>query len=246
MFLRRLQEEQDESLARRMQNYRDVDDAREEDFLSGFGEINGIGNAAGHFMNENFRPRPRNIAVPPPPPPPAPHPPTSSLEPAPTFERPQAGDYVQGVNRARGVRANSLTRLADRFNSDLRLSQNHRMPPTLQPSATMPLPTITPALAPGPQIRRHTGTESGGGEVGIRSVERPSGRITRPVVYDEPEEMALPKAMAGRKQQHVKDPPRTPRQSAMAGLTGDERYRGRVEEWMRYVGDGEPTAEVGY
>lgn len=229
-----------------MHNYRDLDDAREEDFLSGLGDINGIGNAAGHFMNEDFRPRPRSIVVPQPPL--APQPPKISLEHAPMFERPQAGDYVRGVNRARGVRANSLTRLADRFNSDLRSSQNHRMPPTLQTSATMPLPTMTPALAPGPQIRRHVGVESGSGsgELGVRSMERPSGRITRMVVYDEPEEMALPMGMPGRKQQHVKDSPTTPTQSAMAGLTGDERYRGRVEEWIKYVSEGEPTAEVGY
>lgn len=246
LHLRRRQVEEDEALARRMQNYRDRDDAREEDFLSGFGEINGIGNAGGHFMNEDFRPRPRSIVVPQPPP--APQPPTISLEHPPMFERAQAGDYVQGVNRARGVRANSLTRLADRFNSDLRSSQNHRIPPALQTSATMPLPTMTSALAPGPQIRRHTGAESGNaiGDFGIRSVERPSGRITRPVVYDEHEEMLLPMGMAGRKQQHVKDPPRTPKQSAMAGLTGDERYHGRVEEWIRYVGDGEAPEEERY
>lgn len=244
LLFRRLQEEQDEALARRMQNYRDPEDARDDDFLDGFGEINGLGNAAGHFMNDNFRPRPRNIVVPQPPP--APHPPMIPVEHTPIFDRPQAGDYVQGVRRARGVRANSLTRLADRFNSDLRTGPTHRMPPTLQPSATMPLPTMQSALAPGPQIRRNTGPDGGGGEVGMRSVERPSGRITRPVVYDEPEEVASVRDSAERRQHHVKEPARAPKQSAMAGLTGDERYGGRVEEWMTYVHAGEPTAEVGY
>lgn len=237
---RRLQEEQDEAYARRLQYSRPFDD----DLVGGFGDINGIGNAAGHFMNEDFRSRPRNIAVAPQPPPPPPMP----LDPAPmVFERPQqAGDYVQGVNRARGVRANSMTRLADRFNADLRSSPTrpthaHRAgpPPPLQKSATMPLPTMAPPpLAPGPPARRHAAEE-----IGMRSVERPSGRITRPVVYEEPEDIAPPQGMAVRKQ-HVKDPPRTPKQSAMAGLTGDERYRGRVDEWRRYVGECEP-AEVG-
>lgn len=264
---RRLQEERDEAYARHLQHNRDFDD----DFVGGFGDVNGIGNAAGHFMNEDFRPRarPRNIAVPPQPPPPpaAPHPPPMPPEPAPmVFERPQqAGDYVQGVNRARGVRATSMTRLADRFNADLRSSPTRPThaprvgrPPPLQPSATMPPPAMAPppALAPGPPIRRHA-TE----EIGMRSVERPSGRITRPVVYEEPEERSMegpsrriarpvvyeepediapPHGMTIRKQ-HVKDPPRTPRQSAMAGLTGDERYRGRVDEWRRYVADGEAS-----
>lgn len=242
MLLRRLQEDRDEALARRLQSHRDLDDAHDDDFIGGFGDINGVGNAAGHFMNDDFRPRPRSLAVLHPPP--APHPPMVPLEPAPMFDRPQAGDYVQGVNRARGVRANSLTRLADRFNSDLRSGSgpNHRAPPTLQTSATMPLPVMTPALAPGPQIRRHAGPEGGGGEIGLRSVERPSGRITRPVVYEEPEEMVLPRGMSVRKQQPVREPPRTPTQSAMAGLTGDERYHGRVEEWVMHVGEGDPDA----
>lgn len=240
LLFRRLQEEQDEAYARRLSNYRDYDDEREDDFLHSFGDINGIGNAGGHFMNEDFRPRPRTVMVPQPPP--APHPPPIPLEPAPIFERAQTGDYIQGVNRARGVRANSLTRLADRFNSDLRSGPaQHRVPPTLQTAVTMPLPAMTPALAPGPQIRRHTVEE-----IGTRSVERPSGRITRPVVYDEPEDMA-PQGGGGTavRKQHVREPPRGPKQSAMAGLTGDGRYHGRVDEWLVYVGQGQgQPAEV--
>lgn len=240
LHLRRLQEDPEEAYAaRHLQNYRDYDDEREDDFLGSFGDINGIGNAGGHFMNEDFRLRPRNVIVPQPPP--APHPPTIPLEPAPMFERAQTGDYIQGVNRARGVRANSLTRLADRFNADLRSGPSqHRVPPTLQTSATMPLPAMTPALAPGPQIRRHTVEE-----VGTRSVERPSGRITRPVVYDEPEEMFPPGGGGAVRKQHMRESSSGPKQSAMAGLTGDGRYHGRVDEWLVYVGQGQgQPAEV--
>lgn len=195
--------EQDGRLARHLQDWREGD--RDDDFREGFGDITALGNAAGHFMNEDFRLRPRGggniipVAVPhpnpqqqqqqqqPQPPPPVP---TVSL----AVDHPVAGDYVHGVNRARGVRANSMTRLAERFVA-------RPPPPPLPTAATMPLPhthTNTmamphhpplPPLAPGPQIRRHT-VETG--EVlGSRTVERPSGRVVRPVVYAEPEEMMM-------------------------------------------------------
>lgn len=244
MRARQIQEESDAAYARRLQAFHDYGDEGEVDFVGGFGDTHGIGNAAGHFMNEDFRPRPRNIMVPQPPPP---HAPAIPLEPS-VFERPQAGDYIRGVNRARGVRAGSLNRLADRFNPENRQSPVHR-PPALPTSQTMPLvmtPAVGSALASGPTalpMRRHTG----GGDMymednrprtaGTRSVERVtmSGRTKRPVYYDEPEVMHTSEGAAYRDE---------PRASAMAGLTDGLKGHSRVDEWREYVSPGKPIGPV--
>lgn len=238
MRFRRIQQDQDEQFARHLQGYRE--DERDGDFREGFGDITALGNAAGHFMNEDFRLRPRNISVPQPPPP---HAPAVPLDPSAMFDRTAAGDYVHGVNRARGVRANSMTRLADRFTA--------RPPPPLATATTMPLPAAL-GLAPGPQIRRHTVEAI---EIGSRTVERPSGRVVRPVVYDEPEEMMTPAAVgahAGKavpvvRKQHVREPAKGPVLSALAGLTEGGSYSNRVHEWRKYVGGGgmmEPPPQI--
>lgn len=242
MRMRRLQEDSDAAYARRLQAMHDFGDEREDDYVGGFGGIHGIGNAAGHFMNEDFRPRPRNPVVPQPPPP---HAPAIPLEP-PAFDRAPPGDYIQGVNRARGVRATSLNRLADRFNPESRQSAAHRPPPALQTSQTMPLPVMTPAVGPalalGPTVlpmRRHTGGSDAYIEEirprtgGTRSVERvtASGRTKRPVIYGEPEEMSLRHGGVAREE---------PRASAMAGLTDGLKGRLRVDEWREHVSPGKP------
>lgn len=259
-----MQEDRDEVYARRLQNHQHYDDDREDDFLGGFGDINGLGNAGGHHLNEDFRPRPRHITAPQPPPP-VPMP-AMTIDPGPLFDRTGTG-YVQDVNRARGVGPNSLERrLADRFNSDLRQSPTHRgapahgapQPPALlQSAATMSLPALGPAAGPA---RRHTAEpgeqlyaddsprpRSGG----TRSVERvtASGRTTRPVVYEEPDEMVLPMGLpmgAVVRKQHIRDPPRA---SNLAGLTGSGRGMDRVSEWRTHVepgllGPGPETASV--
>lgn len=238
MRRRRLQEQSDAELARRLQASHAFGDEHEDDYLGGFGEVHGIGNAAGHFMNEDYRPRPRNFVVPQPPPPHAPTIP--SLEPS-ALGRAPPGDYIQGVNRMRGVRATSLNRLAERFNKDGRQSAAHR-PPALPTSQTMPLPVMTPAtgLAYGSTtsvlpMRRHTGGGTYIEELPSRSgvtrcVERvtASGRTKRPVVYDEPEEMTLSKGSG------VREEPEAPT-SAMAGLTDGLKGRFRVHEWRDHV-----------
>lgn len=238
LLFRRITQEQDERYARRLQDWRE--DERDDDFREGFGDITALGNAAGHFLNDDFRLRPR-VPQPPPPPPP--------LDPSPMFDRAPAaaGDYVHGVNRARGVRATSMSRLADRFTA------RPPPPPPLPTAATMPLPAVV-GLAPGPQIRRHTVEAT---ETGARTVERPSGRVVRPVVYAEPEEMMTggagpppqphPQAVPVIRKQHVREPPKGPVLSALAGLSKGGSYGSRVEEWRMYVGGGgimEPAAEI--
>ncbi|KAJ0113923.1 hypothetical protein J7T55_010167 [Diaporthe amygdali] len=243
LHLRRLQDGRDEAYARRLQTYQESEDGPEDDFLGGFGDIHGLGNAASHHMNDNFRPRPRHIVVPEPP---QPSPlPQMPIDPAPAFDRAATGDYIRGVNRARGVRAASVGRLADRFNTDLRQSPMHR-PPPLPTAATMPLPALASAVPPGPgsaPIRRHT-VETG--EVydddryrprsgGTRPVERviTSGRTARSVFHEEPEDM-LTQGVAAMKQ-HIRDPPKA---SNLAGLTGSGRGADRVWEWATHVQPG--------
>ena len=49
---RRRQERADEELARRLQRAAISDD--DDDYQGGIGNINGVGNGAGHFMNQNY------------------------------------------------------------------------------------------------------------------------------------------------------------------------------------------------
>ncbi|KAL2281592.1 hypothetical protein FJTKL_11492 [Diaporthe vaccinii] len=237
---RMLQEDRDEAYARRLQNWQESEDGPEDDFLGGFGDIHGLGNAASHHMNDDFRPRPRHIVAPEPPRP-SPLPPMT-LDLAPGFDRTAPGDYVLDVNRARGVRAASLGRLADRFNTDLRQGPVHR-PPPLPTAATMPLPAMVSAMSPGHvgvPIRRHT-VETGDmydddrsrpRSSGMRSVERVavSGRTTRPVFHEEPDDMLTHGVQAVK--QHTRDPPKA---SNLAGLTGSGRGADRVFEWRTHV-----------
>lgn len=235
--------ERDAARARRPLNYQNYgDEEDDEDYLGGFGDITSLGNAAGHFLNEDFRPKPRMVVPQPhaPPPPPL----TSPLDPAPIFERAPAGDYIHDVSRARRPRANSLTRLAERFNKDGRSGgPAPRPPPPMPTAATMPLPGMMPSVMQGPPGRR-----------GL--MDAPSlGRVLRPSapVYEEPEEVGvLPtKSKSGsrkqqQQQQHNHESAGEAPRSAMAGLTGDGRYRNRVDEWRIHVphGPGEFGAEM--
>lgn len=86
MRLRRLQELRDRVVARNMQN------DGEYDMMGGIGTINGIGNSAGHHMNESYR---RDHGALP-------------SRPPPSYDR--GPGYVSDVNRARGYGASFLER----------------------------------------------------------------------------------------------------------------------------------------
>lgn len=86
MRLRRLQEMRDRVVARNMQH----DDGYE--MMGGYGDVTGVGNAAGHFMNESYRREP-----------------PSSRQP-PAYDR--STGYVTDVNRARGYSGNYPERRA--------------------------------------------------------------------------------------------------------------------------------------
>jgi hypothetical protein len=231
--LRRIQERHDEELARRLQ-YEDNDD---DESVENYGEIVGVGNSAGHLMNDDYRRAPRYI-------PPAPSPPMQAVD------RASGGDYVTGVKKARGVRASSMERrLADRFSETRQgTSPTHR-------SFTMPMPHplpppgmglggmggmgLPPPPPPGvPFLRRaHTMEEElYGAPPRSRLPERmaPGGR---PWVDYEAE--AVAHSSPGRRR-HWEWEGESPKDSVLAGLTGPGSGMNRVDEWRNYVTSGEP------
>ncbi|KAI0176101.1 hypothetical protein GGR52DRAFT_571071 [Hypoxylon sp. FL1284] len=231
MYLRRLQEQRDEELARQVQ----LDDT-EDDYMDpvDFGMDNfGMDNDPRHFTNRNHRRRARTVVAPPAPAPP----------PVAPFERTAASvvDYVSGVNRARGVRAGSMERrLADRFEqrqpgSPPHMGYGHSIPPP--PSA--PRAMGPPPVMQSPNLlRRHTVDED---------------------LYDAPHSSRIPERMIPRRAStrgYIDDPgvyergPRvrrreravstSPKDSVLAGLTGPGRGMHRVYEWVNHV-ESDPT-----
>ncbi|RDW61575.1 hypothetical protein BP5796_11467 [Coleophoma crateriformis] len=79
---RRRQERMDEILARRLQRVAIDDD---DDYNGGIGDINGIGNGAGHFMNEDYVRRAHTAVA-------------GALG-----QANAAANYIMGVNRQRGI-----------------------------------------------------------------------------------------------------------------------------------------------
>jgi len=86
MNLRRRQERHDEELARRLQQADLNGDDNGDEYQGGIGDIHGVGNGAGHFMNQNYIRAAQNIL-------------TGNFD-----QATAAANYVMGVNRERGVR----------------------------------------------------------------------------------------------------------------------------------------------
>ncbi|CAJ2502131.1 Uu.00g049840.m01.CDS01 [Anthostomella pinea] len=231
MLLRRVQEQRDEELARRLQY-----DDREDDYRGGLGDVVGLGNTAGHFMNDDYRRGAPNIIVPPPPPPPP--------APVATFERANsATDYVAGVNRARGLRTSSMERrLADRFSEQRQGgSPGHRpfahpmAPPPITSRAMGPPPPPQPPIVPAPLMRRHTAEEDlYDSPRNPRLAERVVPR--RATTRDYMEEVALHAPASRRQSTRGRREP--PKDSVLAGLTGQGQGMNRVSEWRHHVPPG--------
>ncbi|KAI0132261.1 hypothetical protein BJ170DRAFT_592232 [Xylariales sp. AK1849] len=230
MSIRRMQEQRDEELARRLQ-YDDTDD----DYAERYGEVVGVGNSAGHFMNDDYRRGPQGHVVPPVPSPPMPS----------AFERNNTGDYVSGVNRARGVpgRGNSMERrLADRFSeqrqgsSPTHRSFSHPIPPPPAPPGMGPGPGPPPPPPPpgAPFMRRHTMEEElYNSSPRTRLAERLGAGRVRPDYEAE----AAVHTLSSRRKHREREPPKD---SVLAGLTGQGSGMNRVFEWRDYVAPGEP------
>ncbi|KAI5921662.1 hypothetical protein F4810DRAFT_327121 [Camillea tinctor] len=236
MHFRHLQEQRDEELARKLQ-YEDTDD----EYLDGLGNAMGMGgmgmgmgmgmgNAGGPFMGDNYR-RAQSVITPQ-------HAPAAAM---PSFERANSTvtDYVTGINRSRGVRASSMERLADRFEqrqgtSPTHHSFHHPIPPPPHPPRSMgPPPPPQPPGMPGMSsngLRRPTMEgEMYDSMQNPRLAERMAPR--RAATQDYMDDMAM-YPPTGRRRHREREPPRD---SVMAGLTGQGRGMSRVSEWRNYV-----------
>ncbi|ETS83283.1 hypothetical protein PFICI_05159 [Pestalotiopsis fici W106-1] len=261
MSLRRRQEQQDEDFARRLQyddngnddHDDDDDDDEEDDYIHNkYGEIVGLGNSAGHFMNDDYRRAPRIV-------PPAPSPPMQAVD------RTGNGDYVTGVKKARGLRASSMERrLADRFSEP-----RHGSSPTHM-SYTMPMPPHPPHPPPPPSHGMPMGGMSPMGMTSMGNMHYPPPGVPRMrrahTMDDEMSHSRLSeRIMLGHGPAEFEDdisyqsPPsrrrpretREPRErerlshrsSMLAGLTGPGSGMNRVDEWRYYVTPDEPERQ---
>jgi len=109
---RRRQERADEELARRLQRMA-LDGEDEEDYQGGIGDIHGIGNGAGHFMNQDYIRAAHNIL-------------TGNFD-----QATAAANYVMGVANARGMPPRPR-RMAERYPVPPRAGRPPSPPPILR------------------------------------------------------------------------------------------------------------------
>ncbi|KAI1264255.1 hypothetical protein F5Y18DRAFT_417933 [Xylariaceae sp. FL1019] len=212
-------------------DYDEEEDDDEDDYLGDMGEVVGLGNAALHHMNSDYR-RSQNAIAQPGPPPVAPPPPSA------TFERGSSGtNYVSGVNKARGVRASSMERrLADRF-SDQRQgpgaafrSFGHGIPPPPPPQAMGP-PSPQLPMTPSPISRRHTMDDDMYDSP--RNPLLPSHpMLRRTATRDYADDYSAPMQTGRRRQRNMES---SVQSSELAGLSGPGSGMHRVDEWRAHV-----------
>lgn len=240
MLVRQLQERRDAEVARSLQYSDDIYD--EHDMMGGVGDVHGIGNAAGHYMNDNYRRGGRFTA-------PLQGPPrVTGLD--------RGADYVAEVGRARGHRGDSMERrLADRM-SETRsgigmrgpvmvplsppMSPPMRGPPMVPAAPPMPVEMIPRTMAQGRGSLRHHSLDE---ELYNRSPHTPrservvGGRMSRN--YQDEAEIHAPRGT--RQRLRVEE---RPRPSDMAGLSSyGGQGMGRVSQWRSFVEPGVPDGE---
>jgi hypothetical protein len=111
---RRRQERADEEIARRLQRMA-LDGEDEEDYQGGVGDIHGIGNGAGHFMNQDYVRAAHNIL-------------TGNFD-----QATAAANYVMGVAGARGMPPPPPPRrMAERYPAPPRVGRPPSPPPMLR------------------------------------------------------------------------------------------------------------------
>ena len=111
---RRRQERADEEFARRLQMM-DIEGEDEEDYQGGIGDVHGIGNGAGHFMNQDYIRAAHNIL-------------TGDFD-----QATAAADYVMGVANARGMPPTpGPRRMAGRYPAPPRAGRPPSPPPMLR------------------------------------------------------------------------------------------------------------------
>ncbi|KAI0537575.1 hypothetical protein GGR58DRAFT_470978 [Xylaria digitata] len=223
----------------RRQLHDDDDDEEDDDddYLDDMGDAMGLGNAAGHFMADDYRRRAQSAAVPPAAPPAVPLVPLPP--PSATHERPNSGtNYVSGVNKARGVRGSSMERrLADRFSEQRQnFSPHHRsfghpIPPPSAPPMGMGLPPLhQPPMVPSPISRRHT-MDDDMYDIPFDPRYASHAIPRRAAAHTYMDDFAVHGPM-GRRRYRQMEPPKP---SELAGLTGPGSGMNRVFEWVNHV-----------
>ena len=222
---RRPKASSDEAATRRMHAFGDDYDVY--DPMGGVGDIVGIGNNAGHYMNDHYR---RGVPEGPPG--------------RPAFGRSNsARGYVAGVSKARGFRGGSMeARLADRF-SDSRQGPGPIMeapapppppgPPHMSTTIMPPPMGMPPPLMPsGPPLAMTDRLYDMRGII----VERD------PNEYGD-EDSYGSHSSRGRKGYRSRGTD-TPKSSTLAGLSGRGVGMGRVDVWRKFVEPGDPEGEI--
>lgn len=224
MLARRLQGEWDTETVRHLRYPGDFHDER--GLMGGVGVVDGIGNAAGHMMNEDYRSSGRYRV------------------PARVVTLERSADHVAGEGRTRNKRPDSMERrLADRL-SETRpgMGMRRRMGQMAPPGATRapPMahgaetgPATTPAAPQGRTLRQHSLEEELYNRR-PRSERVVGARISR--TYEDESEVHAP---ASRRRELEE----LPRSSDMAGLNGLGQGMNRVSQWRSFVEPGIPDGE---
>lgn len=239
MVYRRLQEDRDLEMARRMQIY---DEVEEIDSPDAMGESFGVGNTMGHFMNDDYR-RSGYGAV--------------SAAPAPPISYDRVSRHVANVGRARGSRSGSMERrLADRLSGE-RGTRRRQSGPTPAPAPMWPMspghypmapmcsPLSSPPLGPGHFSTPRPASfvlqpRMTSGYPGERSVER-----MLDYGYREPRSERASRTSKYYEEDSIYSPSRSSRtrempSSSLAGLSGQGHGMNRVFEWRNFVRPGVP------
>ncbi|KAI1176789.1 hypothetical protein F4777DRAFT_243160 [Nemania sp. FL0916] len=231
------------------------DDDDDDDYMNDAGNMTGFGNPAGHFMGEDYGRRSHGPAVPAVPAVPS----VPMTPPSVTLERPKAGgNYVSGVNKARGVRGPSMERLADRFSGQRQnFSPNshgygHAPPPTVPPLG-MGLPPLhhQAPMVPNPISRRHT-MDDDMFEVPFGPHYAPPSMPRRATAHTYMDDFAIPPPMGRHRNRHMGQmgqmgpmgPMGHTRGSELAGLTGPGSGMNRVFEWVNHVPYHSPDSQT--
>lgn len=220
-FSRRVRDHSDEDKIRRIHKQGDDDDTYDV-----IGDVVGVGNTSGHFMNDNYRREGQN------------GPPRGR----PGYQRAYSGgrDYVAGVSRARGFRDEPMeARLADR------LSESRQAPGSM-PSMEAPPPPNPLHLASGimpPPVGMPPGPPGlmGEGMYDMRAMNRVI--VERdPNDYDDDGSYGSRDSRGRRRHRRREIEP--PKSSTLAGLNGRGVGMGRVDVWRKFVEPGDPEGEL--
>jgi hypothetical protein len=231
LHMRRVQETTDAEFARHLQYANEYDDTRGRNMMGDVGDVHGIGNAAGHYMNENYRrgglygAQPQATAA---------------------HDRLNYGDNWRSWG---WVEASQERRLADRL-SETRPGLGSppaagpiypvgmNMAPLPVPAMPVPAPAPAPAPMPTRGLRQHTV------EAELYNTSRYTPHAER-VVGTRVSRAYEDEAM-------VHSPPRStrrrgraerPKSSELAGLHGTGPGMNRVSQWRTHVEPGIPDGE---